>query len=276
MTSYTTGQVARAAGVSDKAVRIYADRGLLPMERTDGGDRRLFGPVAVRTAQLIGLLRRLDLSLKDIDGIVGSIDAVAAFDDIWAARRARLHDLVRTGERVRAALSSSTAIDMEVHYRDVPERLTLDLELHATLWQVPHSIAAGTALLFDVLRDQGVELVGHPFVVFHERATALASARVTVRVPIQQTLRPVGSTRVALDPAHREAFVCLEQAESGDQGLLVRVHDHLSTGAFGVDLIPAGDNREIYLPTFGTGSPGYVMEIAVPVDDAPRLRTPVT
>lgn len=74
------------------------------------------------------------------------------------------------------------------------------------------------------------------------------------------------------DPAHREAVVALDQRQADDQPLLVTVHDHLSTGAFATTgdvtlagLVPCGPDREVYLPSFGTGATGTVLEVAVPV-----------
>jgi hypothetical protein len=65
-------------------------------------------------------------------------------------------------------------------------------------------------------------------------------------------------------PAYEE-FVPVDDAQVRDQSFLVRLHDHLSSGAPRGGSPAAGDNREIYLPTFGTGAAGPVMEVAVPV-----------
>ncbi|MCG7284442.1 MerR family transcriptional regulator [Cellulomonas sp. ACRRI] len=263
--SYSTGQVAQALGVSEKAVRLYAARGLVPVAQDPRTGRRAFSPEALDRARSVGLLRGVGLPLADIARVLDAADPVAAFDDLWGARRERLRALTAAGERGRAALSSAPLRDVRVGHRDVPERLTLDLELRTDLPGLPDAIATGTATLFDVLRGAGADLSGHPFVAYHGRATGSGTARVTVRVPVADLVRPSGPTRLSVDPAHREEFVPVEDAHARDQAYLVRLHDHLSSGASRGGGPAAGDNREIYLPTFGTGVAGPVMEVAVPV-----------
>lgn len=264
-TTYTTGQVARAAGVSEKAVRLYAARDLLPVARDPRTGRRAFSAAALDRARVVGLLRGVGLPLADIAAVLDADDRVAAFDDVWGGRRERLRELTAAGERARGALAVTPLRDVPVRHRDLPERLTLDLELRADLPGLPGAIAAGTATLFDTLRRAGVDLSDHPFVAYHERATGSGTARVSVRVPVAVLVRPEAGARLSLDPAHREEFVPLDDAQARDQAYLVRVHDHLSSGAARAGRPAAGDNREVYLPSFGTGAPGPVMEVAVPV-----------
>lgn len=263
---YSTGQVARAAGVSEKAVRLYAARGLVPVVRDPRTGRRAFSPEALDRARAIGLLRDVGLSLADVARVLDADDRVAAFDDVWGDRRERLRLLTAAGEQARAALSGSPLGGARVRHRDVPERLTLDLELRADLPHLAAAITAGTAELFDQLRRAAVDLSGHPFVVYHERATGTGTARICVRVPVADLIRPGVATRLSVDPAHREEYVPVDDAHARDQAYLVRLHDQLSSGASRGGRPAAGDNREVYLPSFGTGAPGPAMEVAVPVE----------
>lgn len=264
-TTHTTGQVARAAGVSEKAVRLYAARGLLPVAQDPRTGRREFSDDALDRARAVGLLRGLALPLADVAAVLAADDRVAAFDAVWGERRERLRALTAAGERARAALAAAPLRDLPVRHRDVPERLTLDLELRAALPGLPAAIATGTGTLFDAVRRAGVDLSGHPFVAYHERATGSGTARVSVRVPVAGLVRPEAGARLSLDPAHREEVVPLDDAQARDQAYLVRVHDHLSSGASRGGRPAAGDNREVYLPSFGTGAPGPVLEVVVPV-----------
>jgi DNA-binding transcriptional MerR regulator len=263
--SYSTGQVAQALGVSEKAVRLYAARGLVPVTQDPRTGRRAFSAEALDRARSVGLLRAVGLPLADVARVLDAADPVAAFDDLWGGRRERLRALTAAGELARAALGATPLDGVRVAHRDLPERLTLDLELRADLRGLPGAIAAGTATLFDTLRGAGVDLAGHPFVAYHGRATGSGTARVTVRAPVAGLVRPSGATRLSVDPAHREEFVPVDDAHVRDQAFLVRLHDHLSSGASRGGRPAAGDNREIYLPTFGTGAAGPVMEVAVPV-----------
>ncbi|NKY06489.1 MerR family transcriptional regulator, partial [Cellulomonas hominis] len=80
MTPTSTGALARAAALSEKAVRMYADRGLLRAERDPVTGARSFAPDQVDVARRIALLRGLDMPLADVARVLGADDPVAAFD----------------------------------------------------------------------------------------------------------------------------------------------------------------------------------------------------
>lgn len=265
----TTGQVARAAGISEKAVRMYAARGLLTVRQDGSGERREFGPAAVLQARTVALLRGLDLTLEQIGAVLAAVDPVAAFDAAWDPRRDRLGALQAAAVYARTVLSGSPRLDVEVRVREVPERMTLDLPLRATLAEMASVLPAGTERVFALLRAAGVEPTGSLFVQHHERATEGWPARLTLRVPVAEPLRPGTGMALTIDPAHTEAYLALDQDAAGDQPRIVAVHDYLASGTFSDELEPAGDDREVYLPTWGTGAAGPVMEIAVPVVPAP-------
>lgn len=66
----TVGQVARAAGVSAKAVRLYEERGLLPAaERSEAG-YRIFTGQDVETTRFIRRARALGLGLDAVGEVL--------------------------------------------------------------------------------------------------------------------------------------------------------------------------------------------------------------
>ncbi len=60
---FTVGQVARAAGVSAKAVRLYEARGLLPVVARNAAGYRVFEASDVDTVRFIRRVRSLGLGL---------------------------------------------------------------------------------------------------------------------------------------------------------------------------------------------------------------------
>ncbi|MCG2798647.1 MAG: MerR family transcriptional regulator [Cellulomonas sp.] len=267
--------LARSASLTEKAVRIYLQRGLLEA-RDAGGGRRSFGPDQIVRARLIGLLRTIDLPLSTVRDVLDADDPVVAFDALWSTRRQELRTRLATAEQVRAALTAARRPPVdEIRLREVPEQLTLSQEVTADLAGVGDAIRGSTARLFEALGGAGVELAAAPYVEYPERATEGFTARLVVHAPVVGVLRPPGpGFRLSVAAAHLQAYVPLSQDQADDRELLVAVHDHLSTGAFAVDLMPVGANREVYLPGFGTGTGGGtgtgtaepVMEVAVPVD----------
>jgi len=82
---FTVGQVARAAGVSTEAVRLYEARGLLPVAARTAAGYRVFQASDVDTVRFIRRARSLGLSL----------DAAA---DILATHRSGQAPCGRTGQ----------------------------------------------------------------------------------------------------------------------------------------------------------------------------------
>ncbi|WP_175008866.1 MerR family transcriptional regulator [Cellulosimicrobium sp. TH-20] len=265
MDEYTTGQVARATGLSEKAVRMYVDRGLLDARRTSGDGPRLLDGGQVERARLVRLLRGVGLSLAEVGDVLAAPDPVPAFDAVWSDRRSALAASLTAGEYVRSALVGEPQLDVLVRRRHVPERLVLGTERRATLAELPSVLPEATGALFAVLRAADVRLAGHPYVELHERATEGYAARLTLRVPVPAAVRPPSRFALTTDDAHEEAYVALTAAEARDQERLVLVHDYLASGRALAGGAPAGDDREVYLPTWEAGGPGPVMEVAVPV-----------
>jgi len=266
MTTTSTGALARAASLSEKAVRMYVDRGLLRADRDPVTGARSFPPGEVDVARRIGLLRGLDVPLADVASVLRADDPVAAFDALWSERRRAGDRDAAAAEYVRAVLGGAGAppAGTRVAFRDVPERLLLALPAAATLPEIPGVLRAATQALFAHLTAADVPLAGPVHAEIASRATETFPAALRVCVPVPGPLRPAVGQQLVVDPAHREAVVGLDQAQADDQALLVAVHDHLSTGSYDGPP-PAGDNREVYLPAFGTGAPGVVLEVAVPV-----------
>jgi DNA-binding transcriptional MerR regulator len=271
----STGTLAREAALSEKAVRLYADRGLLRAERDPAG-ARVFAGDQVVVARRIALLRGLDVSLDDVGRVLAAADPVAVFDDLWSSRR---HDADRTAagaEYVRARLADSAGPPpgIEVTWREVPERLLLSLPAAATLPELPEVLGRASGELLERLAAAGVPLAGPLHVGIRTRATESYPADLVVCAPVPDLVRPPAGLALTTDPAHREVVVALEQHQADDQALVVAVHDHLSTSASaggpGGPDVRAGDNREVYLPSFGTGAAGTVMEVVVPVRDGVR------
>lgn len=100
----STGVLAHATGLSEKAVRLYADRGLLHAVRDPRSGARGFAPDQVERARRIALLRGLDLPLAEVADVLDAADPVAVFDAVWSARRDETGRHAAAAERLRAVL----------------------------------------------------------------------------------------------------------------------------------------------------------------------------
>lgn len=261
---WTTGDLASATSLSEKAVRLYADRGLLRTERDSAG-RRQFDDDQLDRARQISLLRSLDISLNEVETILNADDPARELDIIWGARRADADQSDALAPYVRERLHGRCTLPsgLEPQEREVPERLLLTLSGRATLPEMTTVIPELTARVFAHLTEQDLPLIGPIHLEIRSRASETYPAELLLCAPIATPARPAPSMAVVLDPTHQETFVSLTQEQTGDQRLIVAVHDYLSA-THDSPFKRAGHNREIYLPSFGTGGPGTVMEIAVP------------
>lgn len=105
----TVGQVARAAGVSAKAVRLYEARGLLsPAERTAAG-YRVFDEHAVERVRFIRQARSLGLSLDAAGEILTARQRGAPCGQTTQLLNQRITDIDHTLGELRALRRSLVA-----------------------------------------------------------------------------------------------------------------------------------------------------------------------
>jgi protein phosphatase len=131
MEMMSIGDFARETRLSQKALRLYDELGLLPPARVDPvSGYRLYVPAQLEKARLVAMLRQIGMSLSDIKVSVG-LDAPAA-----ALRLERYWSGVEQDHASRRALTSylvnrliGKRTDMyEVATRKMPERSLLCLK----------------------------------------------------------------------------------------------------------------------------------------------------
>lgn len=75
MSLYTTGEIAKLAGVSVRTVQFYDHKGILPPSQLSEGGRRLYSQEDLGKLQRICLWKTMGLSLEAIKGILESQNA---------------------------------------------------------------------------------------------------------------------------------------------------------------------------------------------------------
>ncbi len=272
-----TGELARELGVSEKAIRLYADRGLVAAERSANGARE-FGPESCARVRQVVAMRRIELSLAEIAEVLAARDPVDRFDEVWGRRRTRFVDLVAAGETARDALldaGSPGDASPPVSLDDCGAHLRLSLDVVAVLPELPTEIARATAELFASLADTGTELAGPPYVEYPERITNDRPGRAVVHVPVARMVAPTGRQSVTSRAACTEAVLELTASEAMDPRRIATAHDVLSRRRFAGDVRVVGSTREVYFPTFGDpDAVGAVMQVRMPVLPAAQIISP--
>lgn len=251
------GQFAAIIRLSAKALRLYAENGLLPPAKVDpGSGYRYYRLDQVERARLIRLLRGVDLSLAEIgeflrEPTTGWLDDVALVLQARQARRERmLRYLRRTVDPEEAARMAER---YEVSVKDVAAQ--------------PYAGKAATVAIDDLERFIGeaiselsaaVEPAGPPFTLYHEPVTDEAEGRVEVGVP---TGEPTTGGEVL--PAGPVAYTLVE-GEQAEYPEILAAYDAVALWAkeHGHEL--AGPPREITLVAPAPGRPTR-LEIAWPI-----------
>jgi DNA-binding transcriptional MerR regulator len=216
----TIGELARQARLSPKALRIYADLGLVvPVEIDPGSGYRLYDESQLERARVVALLRRLDMPLATIARVLEADgpDAAALLGAWWDGVEAGLGE-----RRALVAYLRNRFEDKEVPVRDVmvrtiPERKVASISRHVTAAEADAFFHDA----FERLRAVGPGLkgiAGQPFLVFYGEVSEDGDGPmelcrpVGAATPAEATAANAG-VQLRMEPAHEEAYVRLSQEE---------------------------------------------------------------
>jgi DNA-binding transcriptional MerR regulator len=170
------GQFAAAARLSLKALRLYDQSGLLPARHVDpDSGYRYYGLDQLRSATLIGLLRRVGMPLAEIRCLVDDptpvrVDEFAALLEDELAQRRRILDYVRLILKEELMFQVSTKQVSEQRYVSRSTRIRVD--------GLPSFIESTIKELFAEHDGNGP-----PFALFHGPVNETDDGPVEVCVP---------------------------------------------------------------------------------------------
>ncbi|OYV59471.1 MAG: hypothetical protein B7Z69_06995 [Actinobacteria bacterium 21-73-9] len=209
------GEFSRRSRLSVRALRLYDEMGLLAPSRVEpGSGYRHYEPDQLERARLIAALRRLEIPLADIAGLL-ELDAAALAGRVAARWRGVEEEHVTRRRLVSALVDelNGKREDMyEVKVRDVPERHVLSVKRHVTpteAWDLGKEFLAG-------LRDAALPRVegeaGEVFAIYWGEVSEDSDGPVEWCRPIPEAETEALAARlpeltVRVEPAHREAYV---------------------------------------------------------------------
>jgi DNA-binding transcriptional MerR regulator len=246
----TAGRFGALTLLSAKALRIYADRGLLPPRRVDPqSGYRYYAGAQVQTGWLIGLLRSAGLSLDQISAIVEAAEtdrggAVALLDQAAAAmdRRHEAHHVVLARARLNLRQETDmstvrTAIETDRPVISVMRRMTpgeMDQIIHDEVHRLRRIAAAA-----------GVSATGDAFGVFHGPVTDDSDGPLEIVLPVDGLIdgaEDVRGYRLAGGQlALREA-----QGRETDFPEILALYDEVHAWITAGGRTPTGPPREIW------------------------------
>lgn len=168
-TLLTAGRFAVLTGLSAKALRLYAENGLLsPLDVDPVTGYRRYGTGQVARARLIGLLRAAGLGLRDVAAVTRADDAEAL----------RLIDAYETSLARQAVAGALVLAQARTHYRKdttmidptpsvVLDQPVLSLLRRLHVGEIDSVIATSVAALRKSAAELGLQVTGDPFGIFH-------------------------------------------------------------------------------------------------------------
>lgn len=106
----TSGEIAKKAGISQKAVRLYDEKGLLKPTDYSEGNYRLYDNESLLVLEKIIALKQIGFSLEEIrDNLVGSNDSdiLATLEEQIELMEAKRYELERATTRIKAVIARS-------------------------------------------------------------------------------------------------------------------------------------------------------------------------
>lgn len=159
------GQFAQVVQVSQKALRIYDQQGLLRPAYTDPDTGyRYYAPDQLPVARLIRLMRQMEMPLALIREAL-SADAEDACDLVrrhLVCVEAQMASIRRTAETLLKTLDKETRMELEVLVKDVPTQQVAGISKRVTLEDVQPFITNSLQALHAFVAAQGEPLPGLP------------------------------------------------------------------------------------------------------------------
>jgi DNA-binding transcriptional MerR regulator len=215
------GEFGAAARLSPKALRLYAEQGLLlPAEIDPATGYRYYDPAQLPKARLIGRLRALGLPLARIAYLSELSPATRAIElRGWLrTERERLDERASVIEAVEQG--PDPALVAAVRLREVPARKVMS-----------RARRIDSSRLFEHISTTERDIRAHigpsaePWLVFFEDlVTPDSEGVVEVAVPYAGTAEPVGDLHLRLVPAHTAAWIAVAPADE-DMPRILQVYD---------------------------------------------------
>lgn len=187
----TAGRFSDQTLLSTKALRLYAENGLLPPYRIDPGNGyRYYRADQVRTGWLIALLRGADMPLTEIAAVVRVDPAAAlALVDAYASaldQRTEAYRflLLRARQHLiqEDAMTEMTTVTSEL----LPDQPVLSLLRRTHAADLEDTIHDALAQLRAVATSAGLQEVGDAYGVFHEPVTDDNDGPIEIVLPVDR------------------------------------------------------------------------------------------
>ena len=266
----TIGEFARLTRLTTKALRIYAESGLLRPEQVDRtSGYRYYSIEQARTARLIGLLRATDLGLAEIARLLAELDIDAAqaaelldghlrsLEAQHASRRA----LIR---HIHAIIRREDPPMFPIHTRQVAAQRVMSIQRRLRADETDDFVAEAKAEFRRHL--DGATATGPFTLIFHGIVDHESDGPLEAILGCPDDVAPGDVIGIRTEPAHDEAFTTITKAQ-WDYPAILAAYDAVAASAE-VTARPGSrlSCREVYLAEpDDIGDDDLVCDVAYPL-----------
>ncbi|HEV7320864.1 MAG TPA: MerR family transcriptional regulator [Ensifer sp.] len=261
---FLAGRFGAATRLSPKALRLYAEQGLLVPAHIDPvTGYRYYAAAQAGRARLIARLRQLGLPIARIARLIElkpevRLAELRAWLDVQAKRLEEQNELVEA--IARQSNGDGEPLVGAVRIRDVAASKLVYRQGQVTVDVLEPFTERAEAEIRAYLAQCGKNADGPMTLHFHEPVNHDGKGLVEVALPYTGSLEPSGDLRIRLQPAGREAFLAVPEALETFP-MVLRVYDAVETWfEQSSDLACFGSPYEIY-----PGSGGARFDVAYPI-----------
>ena len=253
------GEFGAATRLSPKALRLYAEHGLLvPAGIDPATGYRRYHRDQIPRGRLIARLRTLDLPLARIATLI-ALSPQARRAELRAWLGAQEAQLRHRRELIEALDDAASPITGTPTLRARPQRKLLCQEQRVHIDELDAFVAQTQERIRARLRAGGLPGGGPTLVHFHGFVTHDSDGPVEVAVPFSGSVEPVDDLRVRLSPAGTDAYLPVGKADANFPDIL-RAYEALEAWIDASRLVCVASPVEIW-----PGTDGAALDVTYPV-----------
>jgi effector-binding domain-containing protein len=176
--------------LSVKALRLYADRGLLLPAYTDSETGyRYYKASQAKRAEIIRILRSVDIPLNEIVEVLDARESAEA-GNILLVHRERMEDRLRTQERMLIYLESlienkERIMPYEIVVAPASPLTVAGVRMHTALETIKVDVGQGFSKIMQGIGEKRYVPAGPPMLVYHDVIDEENDGEVEVCIPVQ-------------------------------------------------------------------------------------------
>ncbi|WP_112809301.1 MerR family transcriptional regulator [Ensifer sp.] len=258
------GRFGAATRLTPKALRLYAEQGLLVPAYTDPATGyRYYAPEQAARARLIARLRRLGIPVGRVAQLI-ELDATSRLAELRSWLAAQNERLVEQSELVDAIARQTDGQDAElaqaIAIRDVPACKLIYRQRLVAIDGLDPFVASAEADIRSYLGRCGIANDGAMTVHFHDTVSRDSEGLVEVAIAYAGSVEPADDLRIRLQATRREVYLPVPPSYEAFPRIL-RVYDAIEAWLDAQsDINGSGSPYEIT-----PGSHGASFDVAYPI-----------